>query len=398
MATVSRNANISPRTSDTATQSEKRDVSSELRMLFNRKTHTLNLVRKKENDGTMGGEPSIGMRKATRNRIEWFTFTPLGSTVTASTWTAGTNTLAVTDATDLKAYDTLINTSNNAVARVDSISTNDVVVTAIGGTFSASANDEIMILATAYPSGSSSPSRIHKDHDNNYNIVQEFREPVEIAWDAMKNDHYFTNDIFAQYKKQKLYQALRTIEKTFVFGKRPSSNNVTAGGSALTSSFGSMQGIYHWAQNEYSAGGALTYKTFTTDVIDMLDDSAPEGDDWIMLCSNLTKSRMSLWGTDHYRIDGKESEFGYVYDKYTTSRGTVRVVAHEAMESGAYANQGLIYRPSELKYAYIEGYDIQINENIQGTDEHTKADEVFGYLSLEATDAGRSALIIKDMF
>lgn len=398
MATVTRDTPKAGIVTPTATQSEKRDVSTELRWLFPNKNHTLSIVGK-ENDGKSMGSPSIKKRKVNSLRPEWFTYLPLAGEFTVSTWTAGTSTAALTDASDLKQYDTVINSANNTVGRVDSISTNDVVISTIGGTtFSASANDKLVVMATNYHSGSSSPKYISKTEDNQYNVIMEFREPYTVNWDKMNSPYYFEGGVMETEKRKVLFEAMRKLERSFVFSERPSTTNNNAAGTTLDTAFPSMRGTYQWAQNELTIGGGMTYETFSVDVMDGVSDSAEQGDDWLMYTSNLNCGKMSLFAKDAYRIEDKEGTYGYQYMKFMTSRGTVTVKPHDAFDQGAYKNQALIFRPSELKYCYYEGHDIQIKENIQPPSAHYKQDEIYGYVSLEVSDAGRSAIILKDMF
>ncbi|GAF69986.1 unnamed protein product [marine sediment metagenome] len=380
-----------------ATTTLKRTISDVIRNLWAGSSVMFALVAKGEAKAgsVMESRGMISKKSTDHPRFETFTYTPLAiqGTVTAFSGT----TLETAAISTLRPYYTIVNTTNNTVARVDSVtSTTEYEVTSVGGTaFDASAGDVFLIMAPAYPENSSSPSRIWKDEDNVYNLTQNVRYPVAISGSSKGNTHYAIEDYFKRMKAVSTIEGNRKTEGMFLFSERASSGNDTSGGSALTGSFRTTRGVWNWAANSYDAGG-MTWDKFQSDVPMALGNTVNFSQRFVMVTSQLNFAVMNGWINDKLTVEQTSDlkKFGLKGKKFETSGPEIDVVVHEQFNIGGNQNKALIFVPDQLFYCYKKGRDLQPRMKIQTNSTDGLEDEIFGELGPGSFDGGNSILTI----
>ena len=330
-------------------------------------------------------------------RYECFNYTPRHKScvVTSSN---GSTALVVDDTSQLKVYDTLYNPATGESCRIDAVTnTTTLVVTIIGATFQASAGDVLMYGPTAYPENSSSPSILSKDFDNVYNTLQISREPVAISNSMLKSKFLAGGDYFKMLKGINMVEFLRKIERGWMFGNRATgTGNTTAGGSALTASFSTTQGLAQTAATTYDMKGTMTPFKIRKDVPQQLT-TVSETEKVIMLFGYEVQGRINEMFNDkvQYFVDSNNtplSKMGVQTKTLVTMNMPIEIVRHEAMEIGELAHQAYIFCPDKTRFANLKDRDIRPVVGIQNNDVDGVIDSIEAEYGFETIDGGQSIL------
>lgn len=399
MAAVQKTTFTSSDPSTTSTLA--RTVEDKIRNLVPESAQILALVTKGAvKDGEVAQSKGMISKKATDTvRFEAFTHTPPEFTKTAGA--VSSLTVTFSSVTDMYVRQVWENTANNTVGVVDLISGSDVTFVSVGSgtTFSVTEGDTLMRLGNAHEEGSSDPAYLQKPDDNVYNTTQIFRFPVEITGTADNIKHLAGGEYFARMKRYNLVEGLRDVERAFIFGKRASSGNKTTltnvGVDASTT-----QGLWHFAQSEYDAGGNMTPQKFNKDLMLAMDSSVGNGQPIYMLTSREAVARAIEWQQSHIRIDqSKElAKYGVKAHKFVTSGADVHLIAHDAFDRGGHTNQALCFIPENVQYRYLKGRDLAPKMNIQSNSTDGRKDEILGEVGLLPLDGGYSITKVVNWF
>jgi hypothetical protein len=343
-------------------------------------------------------------------RFESFNYDPMPISTKATADMADATHLAC-DTTYAKPGQ-LIRNINNAspmVARIDSVtSALAMVVTSVGDTaFTALNGDELMYLSTALPENSSNISLMSKDYDNVYNTLQISRRPVGISNSMLKSAFLAGgSDYFKLLKEINLIEMLRETERNLIFGARASgTGNTTAGGAALTAAFRTTRGMYDWAAQVFDMKGNCTLQKLMTDIPSLLY-TVKEMDDVICLGGYKSFGIINelLNNQTRYIVDASEAKktasrtLGLVTTTIRTLNMPIDLVKHEAFNTGAMANQMLLFVPDNIRFAHLKDRDIRPVTGLQNNDVDGMIDGVEAEWGCGVIDGGIKILVVKNVW
>lgn len=402
MATVSTAAYKTP--TPAAAQVQKRDVADTVRDLFPASSILTALVARGEvqNGKEKKSEGMLSKREVKNVRFENYTYTPLAIEFTGSNLSS--TTLTLTSTSGLTAYMTLVNTANWTTCRIDSVTnTTTLEVTSFGSSafVLVTTADKLLAMAPAYPEYSSDPAILSKDEDNIYNVCQQVRFPVAISDVAAKTPTYLASDYWSRMKEINFKEGKRKVESMLLFSNRSSTNNVTAGGAALTGSFGTTRGARPWAANTVSMGNVMTPAKFRKEIpLAFSARTVNPNDKVICFAGSIINAQMQEWVNDRQIIaqDGTLKKFGLKSRVFSTAEFDVELVMHDLFNYGALANQMLLFVPDNLEYVYFTGKDLKPNTDIQSPSTLGFEDEFEGLLGIGTKDAGNSIMTVTECY
>lgn len=386
-----------------ATGIQKRDVFDKVRNLFPGAAQFLALVAtgKIEKGEMTKSAGMISKKECSQRRYEWFTYTPPAIEFTVASVNGANITLS--SATGLVLKRTVINLSNMEVGRVSSIASSVITVTGISdASFTVASGDKLLVAMPAYEEASSSPYRSMKDDDNNYNVMQIARFPVAISASAKVGENY-GGDFFKRLKQKDMIQGNRLVEHSFLFGERAytTTTDLTAD-STLSDSFGTMRGLWNWAQKSFSCGGAMTPEKWMKDLDRTLSDTINPGQKLVFLTSSKIVGDMQAWAYDKWMItkEGKYSEFGVRTEVFKTGKYDIEVMAHSAFDRAGspLESKGIIFAPDDCAYVSRTGRDLQPRKGIQDNSLDGYEDEIYGELTLAEYTGGQNVCRVYDWF
>jgi len=345
------------------------------------------------NEGVKKQKNMFGKRQVYSSKFEAFTFTPLAIEFTVTSYSDPT--LVLTSTEGLVAKYTLINSNNGTTCFINTVDSGgtDLNVTSYGGTdFSVSAGDKLVCLSPHYEEKSSSPSINFKDPDNLYNLTYIFRHAVGISDTAQKSKHY-GGDRYMHIRQENGADAMRKASNNLIFDNKPASS-AEKNTSGLSTSFGSCDGIYQWAQTSHDFGGSMTKEAFMQDMPLSFHESVGINDKKVMWCGYAVWSVILGWineGTLQAK-PGTYAKWGIESYNILTARGYVEVMLLDVFDRGNFATQALIVCPEKIDYVFYKGRDMQVRENIQGNSVDGREDEIYGEISVCPDDNGYSIM------
>lgn len=358
----------------------------------------------KSGDQTIRQAGMITKRSARTRKIEAFTHSPIGTVYTIVTYTdLASSGMTLTSAQALVAKSIIYNTTDGYIYYVDSSSTNSttttIKVTAINGGTSLAVGDKVILIGMAYEEGSSAPTVLSKTDDNIYNIMQIFRFPVSIARSAKGSDT-FGGDYWSRLKENNLFHGMRLAENAFIMGQRASSTNETTTGAGTAKSFGTMRGLWHWAQNTFDCGGQLTWTKFRKDLPLTMSNILGPTMKILMLCGRQTRGIMQDWidGRQGNLQPGSYKQFGVESDVFLAGGLKIECVCHDLFDTDGMTNAALVMVPDMLAYYFREGCDFHPKSNIQSPDVDGFEDEIIGEVSNLPECGGYSLTKVTNIF
>lgn len=348
------------------------------------------------------GKGLISKTSCDGRRAEWFTYTPPAILFTVSNVSGSDITLSSVVGLTLKR--TVINLTNMEVGRMSAINTSTGVcaITGIGdASFTAAINDVLLVAMPAYEEASSSPYKSMKDDDNQYNVMQICRFPVKISASAKIQPNLAGGDFFKRLKEKELTQAKRNIEASFIFGERAytTTTDLTAD-ATLGDSFGTMRGLWNWAQKSFPCGGAMTPEKWIKDLDQVLSDTIDPSQKLVFLTSSRIKSDMQMWAHDRWMITkpGTYDKYGVKTDIFMTGKYEIEVMAHNLFDQGLNQSRGVIFTPEDNTYVFRTGRDLQPKNGIQDNSLDGYEDDLIGELTLQEETGGQNVCRVTDWF
>ncbi len=355
--------------------------------------------------GAMNFQSKAGMiskRQVTNPKYEVFTYSPLAVEFTVATFSSVAS-YTVSSADGLTEKMCLVNTANNTVCRISSITSTTLVCVTVGSTtFTAAASDKLLALAPAYGENSSSPYILSKTEDNVYNYLFIPRFPVAISKSAEGNDTYAGGPgaYWKLVKARNVVEGLRKVENSLIWSQYASSGDTTSD-STLSDAFRTTKGMYQWTGASYPCGGSLDYAKFSNDMVLGMNESARRaGRVMVLLESQKSKGLQNLWGQDKLNINesGEKDEFGVLIAKVMTSGPTIKLQVHDSFDRGTNTTKGLIFDPEDYEYVFKKGRDIQARNGIQLPSTDGFEDEIFGEIGINPIDGGNATTTLTAMF
>lgn len=298
---------------------------------------------------------------------------PIAVRTTATTgYTSASTTIAVADGSIASVYDYVKEVATGEVMRITSISSNNWTVTR-GTSETAAAvitsGDSLIVLGPGYADGADVGTPLIRPVDTDYNYIQAFRMPYGVDW-TLKATKQYSGDELARLRKEKGVKFLKQMELQFLFGQRYSSSGVrqTRGLQTFIST------------NVHAVGGALTQTLFEQ----YLESDFRYGSDMkVMLCSARTITAINGWAQGRLETDTEMSKrFGTNVLNYVSGHGELKIVKHKLLEGTTYSGYAFIVDPENVRYAYLDGLDVQINAQLQGNGEHVDKEEWMAYAGL----------------
>jgi hypothetical protein len=356
------------------TSQHKRDVSEQIRRLYPNLTKILALVKGSNLDSfgkvSYSGKGMIDKKEARRMDPEWFTYTPIDVMYLA---TGGSSTsVTIADSSFFETGDKLVNLTTAAVAIVNRIydGTTIYCLAVTGGTaWTSNAGDYIAVLSSTYEEGTSRYNTVTNELTRCVTYLHTFREGVSIADTVKKTPQYTNEGMLERYMTDKMVQALRKLEGSFLFDKSATSGttSTTIYGSG-TYSLWSMNGLVSYAATAYPMGGAFNWETFNTLMYPAMPKTLQGDETLYMICGRKIAATMNQWANNKYMIvsDNKELKFGKSVRTYIMGgQLEVEVLVHELFDQGGFSDSAVFFQSSDLVYRFMTGMDVNIRENAQ---------------------------------
>ena len=383
------------------TGTQKRSVHDKIRNLFPGASTFLALVAygKIEKGELTKRKGMISKTTCSGRRYEWFTYTPWTIEYTVKS-VNGAN-IELTASNNLAVRRCVLNLSNMDVARVVTLSNNVITVASINdATFTVAPGDKLLALAPAYEEGSENPAVIMKDEDNQYNVMQIVRFPVSISASAKTQEHFGMENIFSRLSEKNMIEGMRLVEHSMLFSERARTTTTDLTADGTSGAFGTMLGLWNWAQKSFDWGGAMTPEKFIKDF--PLQMSATMNDilKVVMLCGRKVFGEMQMWAADKwmYSEPGDMEKYGVTARKFQTSGPEIEVVKHAVFDRDDLSNKALIFCPEDLVYVARKGRDLQPRKGIQSNSRDGYEDEIFGELTIAELTGGLNVCKVTDWF
>lgn len=340
------------------------------------------------------GNPSYGggliEKEATETmKFEWFTLLPIDIYFVA---TAGSSTTATISSTaNFAVRDVVVNLTTMEVGVVNTVTSSTVLtITNVTSAWSCAAGDVIAMACNTHEEGDANATSRTQEPDNNYNYVFPFRFAVSIADTAVNSPHY-GEALKTRYKKDNMYLALRNLENNLILGQRPASGDttsVTIGGTAYN--MFSTRGLWQFASNSINAGGALTFDDFQSSVFLGLPKTQSPDKALKMLCGRNIFSIMLRWANQKliYMENGDVDEMGVRPKRFQCGAYTIEPMLHDLFDYGSLASSALVFDPSDIKYRFKTGMDLQTKDNIQTPATWGTTDEIRGVVGIQVMSGG----------
>lgn len=384
-----------------STGTQKRSVHDKIRNLFPGASTFLALVAYGEiKKGELTKRKGmISKTTCSQRRYEWFTYTPWTIEYTVSKVEGANITLAASN--NLAVRRCVLNLSNMDVARVVSLANNVITVASINdAAFTVAAGDKLLALAPAYEENSENPAVIMKDEDNQYNVMQIVRFPVSISASAKTQEHFGMENIFSRLSEKNMIEGMRLVEHSMLFSERAYTTTTDLTEDSTNGSFGTMRGLWNWAQKSFDCGGAMTPEKFIKDLPLQMSDTINDNQKVVMLCGRKVFGEMQMWAADKwmYSEPGDMEKYGVTSKKFQTSGPEIEVVKHAVFDRDDLSNKALIFCPEDLVYVAKKGRDIQPRKGIQSNSRDGYEDEIFGELTIAELTGGLNVCKVTDWF
>lgn len=312
---------------------------------------------------------------------------PSWSAFGASATSAATAVTVTTNTGNyFNAYDLIKNPTTGEIMLVLSAGTS--ALTAVRGyagtsAVSAAANEELVILGSAFQEASTSSMLVTKSTkvSNQYNYVQIVRKSVELSRSLNATNLYGGNDRDYQRKKKGI-EMMRDIERIFLFGGR----NEYVGAAAseaptLTSTRRTTGGLTQFiSTNNTDMSGTMTeteFEAFLRTIFLYGENTR------VLFCSPLVLSIISLWAQPKLQMLPKDQTYGIAINQYLSPQGTVNLVRNMLLEGNVYGGYAFGLQMSELTYRFLQGRDIKFETEIQNPGDDTLKDQYIGEIGLE---------------
>ena len=387
---------------------DQREVSDDIRFLGTGYAQILTLIENSHytRDGKTSKKGLISKRAVRNPRYEMYTRSqrPKKVTVTSGTEIESSG-LVLATVNGILPESTVFNPRNNTSARIEVITsaTKTVKGTSINS-FSAQADDVLVITAPATDEGSDTSSVYNGTDDQNYNTVQYSRWSVSITWVKEKVKQLAGGDRLKREEMYILWEAMEELERNWIFSNYSASiatkNTTTGQQTGFTAEFPTNNGLFALAANSQSANNAADIDWMVQQLPEAMGEFTNDNDTYIAFCGNEFLGRIVGEQQNKYEVStsGLLSEFGIMAKDIVTSGPKISLVKHAAFNHPILKKKMLIFAPADLGYVYIEGHDLKPNNGIQDNKAHYTQNELYSYHGIETKNAGKTITVISDLF
>lgn len=291
------------------------------------------------------------------------------------------------------------------LVRVSSVtnSTTLVVVRAQSGTTALAtfaAADEVVHIGSAAQENAGAPDGDHIDPSPFFNIVQIFRDAVELSEDAINLEYYNWADIEKKNLKDAAQKHLEKMERAFLLGERSynSGFRTTGGFEWFIRTYGSLTDSNLALSNSTFDMTGLSFNELTFDK--MSDPIFRYGSKTkVMLGSGATLSKVGTFGKAYLENDQAASEtLGLRVKRVTTEHGDLLLVRHRMFDEITYLRtRAFIFDPDHVSKSVFANSDTKLFMNVQNNDVDGVKHEYRTKCTLEVRNPGLAHFVIKGL-
>lgn len=262
------------------------------------------------------------------------------------------------------------------IMRVTSMTDSDtaVVARAQSGTTALAtiaAADEVIHLGSAHAENTGAPDGDHIDPTPIYNIVQIFKDTVELSEDAINLMYYNWTDIEKKQLRDAAQKHLEKMERAFLLGERSynSGNRTTGGFEWFINNFGSLTDSSLTLTNNVFDMTSLAFNEFFFDK--MSDPIFRYGSKTkVFMASGATLSKVATFGKAYLEKDEAASlALGMKVQRVVTQHGDLLLVRHRMFDEITYLKtRAYIIDPDNCKKATFKNSDTKLHMNVQAND------------------------------
>jgi hypothetical protein len=359
------------------------------------------------------GSGMLDKKEAKRMDPEWFTYSPIEILYQLATSTS-TTTLYFADTTFFSNGDVLVNTNTCEVAIVVQINSATVLtVAAVTSTWVPSVGDYVAVMMSSYEEGTSYYRNVTNELTECKTYLQIFREGVSIADTVKQTPQYTEEGMLERYMTDKMVQALRKMEASFLFSQQATSGGTTSVTTvngyptviptdARTYSAYTMKGLVAYAGTAINVGGAFNWEFFNTGLYPIMPKTLKPDETLYMVCGRQVAAVMNQWAAQSYLTMGSNAEgtrFGKKIKTFIMG-GSLEVepIVHELFDTGGFTNAALFFQSSDLVYRFMKGMDINIRENAQLPATMGQTNIVEGVVGLQCWSNGANVKLATNLF
>lgn len=349
---------------------------------------------------TFVGSIKGGRRKVDNVRFDWRTdeLVPITDTLSASATATATSLSVDGDGSDECYFivgDILMEPSSEETVLVTAVSARTLTVTRSWG---ATAGADFASGATLVKIGSAAEEmgKLRDSNDayisvttqtaENYNYIQDFRDPVVLSERALKTGHYGYPDPMNGQRHKKLLEHCRKINQSFWFSER-----------ALSGSRSTMNGLYRVVP----AGNSEAITTLTEDELEDFIRvntryGAKSGRGKVLFASRKVHQIISRLAGPNQRITntGKSTEYGVEVNEYLAGSGDRIGIKNEiAFEDASQDDIAVLVDPAGLAVRHLEGQFMRLDVNVQLPDQKGRGDCYNSDCGLQTGNASHHAKI-----
>lgn len=391
----------------TATGTQKRDVGDWIRRLNNAAAPICAMI-KSSDISKKTGDPSYGKgliekQSSDQMKFEWFTSVPttmyFPATAAGTGCAAGaeTGTAVIAATGNFVVKDIVVNLRTLEVGIVNALTSTTVLTITGVSTWTCAQGDVIAMACNVQEEGSATYVSRTEEPTNNYNFNSIYRFAVELADTAAGSPHY-GEDLWARYKKDRLYFAMRNLDNLLLLGQRAVSEttSVTIGTVALP--MYTTRGMLNYSAVEHDLSGAVDWYRLQTEVANIVPETMHPDEEIVMLCGKKKYNWLQAQASKNFQWQdsGEKDTYGVRIKRFMMGAYNVKPVLHDLFNQGAMQNRALLFNTGDFKLRFKKGVDLQIKENIQGNSAMSKADEIRGTVGLQCWSGGANVVTLEN--
>jgi len=276
-----------------------------------------------------------GNKPASNPRFEWYEkdLRPkIDAVNNGAGYTSGATALTVDNGFYFQVNDLVKVARTGEVMRVTTAAPTATVITVVRGVGETAAaalvdNDDLFIIGSSWAEGADAGAPDEWQEVQKFNFTQIFRRPFGLSRTRLGAETYFDNPR-AQLRAEKAVEHAIDIERAFMFGERYE-DTVSAGTRRAT------RGFNTWAtSNVKDVSGTLTENELEDWLGDVFDATSA-GDTRLLLASTKVVSVIDQLAAGRLQTVPSDKTYGIAVSQYHTSHGSLNIVKHRLMESGA---------------------------------------------------------------
>lgn len=304
-------------------------------------------------------------------------------------------TLALTTAADytkFKAGHVILEVQTGEIMWVTGSVSGFINVVRAQGSVSAtaiSANDDILIIGTAYSEGDGVSDAVTYDPTVVTNYTQIFRNVFDVTGTfSSTRIRYGDGDFKKEARREALELHSIEMERAFLWGAKK--ENLTFA-SQPTRTTGGLN--YFVTTNVTDFGGTVTIDDWENVLEDVFENGANEK---LLLCGNRTLNTLNKIARNHYTVSTTpvEKTYGMNMTTWITPYGTLQIKQHPLLSADPSFNDwGFIIDTAKLKYNYLRGRDTQYRQDVQNPGDDGVKNEFLTECGLEINHQTAHAII-----